>query len=104
VLGERLRGSDLVGRYGGEEFVVMMRRATADQAAGVLEALRARLAERPGTPAVPRYTFSCGVAQFPDDGGDPAALLARADERLYVAKRTGRNRVVTTTPPTPDDG
>lgn len=104
VLAERLRGSDLVGRYGGEEFVVVMRRATVDQAAGVLDALRAKLAERPGTPEVPRYTFSCGVAQFPDDGGDPATLLARADERLYAAKRSGRNRIVTSLPPAPDGG
>ncbi len=101
VLGDRLRGSDLVGRYGGEEFVVLMRRASAEQAAGVLDALRARLAERPGTPEIPRYTFSCGVAQFPDDGADPHALLGRADERLYVAKRAGRTRIVTATPPAP---
>ncbi|MBK7196670.1 MAG: hypothetical protein IPH80_29695 [Myxococcales bacterium] len=40
----------------------------------------------------------------PDDGGDPATLLARADERLYAAKRSGRNRIVTATPPASDDG
>ena len=100
VLSERLRGSDLVGRYGGEEFVVIMRRATAEQAAGVLDALRARLSDRPGTAEVPRYTFSGGVAQFPDDGGDPMALLACADLRLYAAKHAGRNRLMITTPST----
>lgn len=94
TLGERLRGSDLVGRYGGEEFVVVMRRASAIQAAGVLDQLRGRLDERTATPDLPRYTFSAGVAEFPTDGGDPNSLLARADERLYLAKRTGRNRVL----------
>ena len=81
-----------------------MRRASAEQAAGVLDGLRSRLAERPATPELPRYTFSCGVAQFPDDGGDPPTLLARADERLYAAKRTGRNRVLVTVPPDAVDG
>ncbi|MBK9035217.1 MAG: diguanylate cyclase [Myxococcales bacterium] len=104
VLSERLRGSDLVGRYGGEEFVVVMRRATAAQAAGVLDALRARLSDRPGTEAVPRYTFSGGVAQFPDDGGDAMTLLACADERLYAAKHAGRNRLMTALPPEPSPG
>lgn len=94
VLGDRLRGSDLVGRYGGEEFVVVMRRASAEQAATVLDALRSKLSDRPGTVEVPRYTFSAGVAEFPTDGGDPIALLAQADLRLYAAKRAGRNRVL----------
>jgi diguanylate cyclase (GGDEF)-like protein/PAS domain S-box-containing protein len=94
TLGERLRGSDLVGRYGGEEFVVIMRRATAVQAAGVLDALRGRLSDRAGTAALPRYTYSCGVVQFPDDGTDATTLLAGADQRLYAAKRGGRNQII----------
>ena len=98
VLGDRLRGSDLVGRYGGEEFVVLMRRASAEQAAGVIDGLRMRVADRPGSPELPHYTFSAGVSQFPDDGGDPTTLLARADERLYAAKHAGRNRVLTALP------
>ncbi len=95
VLGSRLRGSDLVGRYGGEEFVVMMRRASVGQAAAVIDALRAQVDARPGTPELPRYTFSGGVAEFPADGGEANALLACADERLYAAKRGGRNRIAT---------
>jgi diguanylate cyclase (GGDEF)-like protein/PAS domain S-box-containing protein len=94
VLGERLRGSDLVGRYGGEEFVVVMRGAGATAAVAVLEAVRARLAERSLSPDLPRYTFSAGVATCPADGATTTELIAVADQRLYTAKRAGRDRVV----------
>ncbi|MEZ4398811.1 MAG: GGDEF domain-containing protein [Kofleriaceae bacterium] len=94
VLSDRLRTGDVVGRYGGEEFMVLLPRATAHQAAVVLDGIRARLSDRPGTDALPRYTFSCGVAEFPDDGATVNELLARADQRLYQAKRAGRDRVV----------
>ena len=94
VLGERLRGTDLVARYGGEEFVVVMRRAGREQTAAVMESLRSKLADRSGTDDVPRYTFSCGVAEFPADGREATVLLGKADERLYAAKDGGRNRVI----------
>jgi|GEM_PF-2546246 len=103
-LADRLRGSDLVGRYGGEEFVIVMRRATATQAAGVIDQIRARLFARAATPELPAYTFSGGVAEFPTDGGDGTALLARADTRLYAAKRSGRNRILAAELDEPDDG
>jgi diguanylate cyclase (GGDEF)-like protein len=94
VLGDRLRGTDLVGRYGGEEFVVIMRRADGPQARSVLEQIRAQLSGREDGGEVPRYTFSAGVAEYPDDGRDATTLLGRADERLYEAKRTGRDKIV----------
>jgi diguanylate cyclase (GGDEF)-like protein len=94
ALGERLRGSDLVARYGGEEFVVVMRGAKREAAAAVVDAIRVKLAERRGTDDVPRYTFSCGVAEFPTDARDAMALLGKADDRLYAAKEGGRNRVI----------
>jgi len=93
ILADRLRGTDIVGRYGGEEFVVVMRRATADQARGILDEIRVSLSEREGTPALPRYTFSAGVAQSPADGHEIEVLLASADDRLYQAKDAGRNQV-----------
>jgi len=95
VLGDRLRGTDLIGRYGGEEFLVVMRRATAVAAAAVLDGVRAQLSARSGSTELPRYSFSAGVGQFPDDGRDPTELLACADRRLYHAKGAGRDRVVT---------
>ena len=93
ILADRLRGTDLVGRYGGEEFVVIMRRSSAEDAREVLDAIRRTLDEREGTPALPRYTFSAGVAELGPDGSDVEALLARADQRLYQAKDAGRNRI-----------
>ncbi len=93
VLGDRLRGTDLVGRYGGEEFVVIMRRANAASARSVLEQIRVLLRDRPMPEGMPRYTFSAGAAEMPTDGDDVTALLAVADERLYESKRAGRDRV-----------
>lgn len=91
VFGDRLRGTDLVGRYGGEEFIVILRRAAAHQGRDVLEQIRRRPA---GTDVPVAWTFSAGVAEFPTDGRDVTALLGRADARLYEAKQAGRDRVV----------
>jgi diguanylate cyclase (GGDEF)-like protein len=104
VLGDRLRGTDLVGRYGGEEFVVVKRRASAAQAAVVLDQIRARLSDRPGREEMPRYTFSGGVAEYPADGHEATVLLGRADDRLYAAKESGRNRLCTTDEPAAQGG
>jgi GGDEF domain-containing protein len=71
-----------------------MRRAGREQAASVLDAIRSRLSDRKGTDDVPRYTYSCGIAEFPADGREATALLGKADERLYAAKEGGRNRVI----------
>jgi diguanylate cyclase (GGDEF)-like protein len=95
-LSERLRPSDTIGRYGGEEFAVLLSGAAGDTAERVAEALRAAVADLPvGTRAgaLP-VTISLGTAELgPDD--DVVALLARADEALYRAKSDGRNRVRT---------
>jgi diguanylate cyclase (GGDEF)-like protein len=90
----RLRGSDLVGRYGGEEFVIVLRGAPAEAARKVLEQVRSALGDRPENGELPRYTFSAGVASLGADGGTPTEILAKADERLYEAKRGGRDRIV----------
>jgi diguanylate cyclase (GGDEF)-like protein len=92
-LGERLRGSDLVGRYGGEEFVIVLKGAPADAAHRVLEQVRVGLAERERG-ELPAYTFSAGLAELGTDGGAAPELLGKADERLYEAKHLGRNRIV----------
>lgn len=91
------QGSDVPCRYGGEEFVLIMSAATAAEAAARLEPMRCRLAERgihhEGRLLEP-VTASIGVAEFPRDGGTPAALLAAADEAMYRAKKSGRNRII----------
>ncbi len=94
ILGDRLRGTDLVARYGGEEFVVIMRRAAAESARTVLDQIRGVLGERELPEGLPRFTFSGGVAEFPTDADDVTGMLAKADERLYEAKRAGRDRIV----------
>jgi diguanylate cyclase len=92
-VGELLRPADTIGRWGGEEFVVLLPATTADEAQQVLtrlqRALTASLFLHEGREVF--VTFSAGVTQWRD--GEPIdAALERADEALYEAKRTGKNR------------
>jgi two-component system cell cycle response regulator len=97
TLRECFRQSDTAGRYGGEEFVVILPETDIDSARQKLEAVRERLA---GDALVSangqkiQVTISAGLASFPQDGEDAAELFCVADERMFLAKRTGRNRVV----------
>ncbi len=91
-----LRGHDVIGRYGGEEFALLM--PGADTAAALAGTERARLAvgERPiqaGPLRIP-ITVSAGVAAVGSADADWESLLRSADAALYEAKRSGRNRVV----------
>ena len=96
VLREATRDVDCAARYGGEEFVVLMPETKAAGAIEAAERIRTRLTadERVGG----KLSVSIGVAQFPDDGDAPEALLARADAALYRAKREGRDRVLRAPP------
>ncbi|MEA2391633.1 MAG: hypothetical protein QOK31_1742 [Solirubrobacteraceae bacterium] len=91
-----LRDSDFAGRYGGEEFLVLLPDTNREGALETAERLRAAL----GSMRVPgeerKVTASLGVAVLPDDAGDSAQLLRHADRALYAAKQAGRNRVETT--------
>ncbi|KAA3653934.1 MAG: GGDEF domain-containing protein [Proteobacteria bacterium] len=90
-----VRETDVVGRLGGEEFMVAMNGAGAVEALDVAERLRVAVANRPITlSARQRVTISVsiGLATL-RSGEDGAALVARADAALYRAKRNGRNRV-----------
>jgi two-component system, cell cycle response regulator len=98
ILGDSSRQSDTVGRYGGEEFVVIMPETDMASAHQKLEALRQLLAGIPidlptGGKQV-HITISAGIASFPEDGAAAADLFAVADERMFQAKGEGRNRVV----------
>jgi two-component system, cell cycle response regulator len=92
-----IRGIDLACRYGGEEFVVVMPETDMAVATMVAERLRRRIASEPfpiqkGTRMI-EVTISIGIAALgPND--DAAAVIKRADQALYRAKRDGRNRVV----------
>ena len=96
LLASAFRGDDVVARWGGEEFVVGMYGLTRqDGVQRVAEALEAFRAENFTAEGVPEpVTFSAGVAQFPDDGRDVAALYRAADRALYQAKESGRDRVL----------
>lgn len=91
----RMRDSDVVGRYGGEEFAVVMIGASAERAMQVLDALRQSFAAVTFAGEGGQQfhsTFSAGLAAFPDFT-DPTTLQEAADRALYQAKRHGRNRI-----------
>jgi two-component system cell cycle response regulator len=93
-----IRGIDLACRYGGEEFVLVMPETDMAVAAMVAERLRRRIAADPfaiqgGARSIP-VTISIGIAGLRGRDDTAAALLKRADQALYRAKRDGRNRVV----------
>ena len=92
------RQSDTVGRYGGEEFVVILPETDISAGMQKLEAVRdlisctlIPLAERN---EVVQVTLSAGLSSFPGDGNTAAQLYAAADDRMFQAKREGRNRVI----------
>ncbi|MBD9485529.1 PleD family two-component system response regulator [Pseudomonas sp. PDM14] len=93
-LKQRLRKTDHIGRYGGEEFAVVLPDTDAATAAKVLDEIRKRFSEihYPAQPQDLACTFSCGIAELRDDM-DSNMLSKQADEALYVAKHGGRNRV-----------
>jgi diguanylate cyclase (GGDEF)-like protein/PAS domain S-box-containing protein len=84
--------AQLVCRYGGEEFCALLDGYTAERARNFAEMVRRRIGG-PGFARVP-VTVSFGVAPFGSGTETAAQLIAQADEALYVAKRTGRNKVV----------
>ena len=98
LLRSRLRGTDVPCRYGGEEFAVVLLDTGKQMAMAVAEEIRSRIEATPfdGRESQPggALTVSVGVATFPDDAPDHAALVQAADEALYAAKRAGRNLVV----------
>lgn len=90
-LGSHLRASDVLARWGGEEFVILMRHCTLAESLPLAEKMRALVADGP-FPEVGTVTVSIGVAELqPDD--DLATWLDRADRAMYDAKTAGRNAV-----------
>lgn len=96
LISERLRGTDSVGRLGGEEFGLILRDVKPEASYELTEELRARIAssEVPYGDTAIRLTASFGIAHFPDHGRSAEALYRVADRCLYSGKSSGRNTVV----------
>ncbi len=92
-----IREADAIGRYGGEEFLLVLAPASSAEAAGVAERVRRGVADTPipAGRAVLSVTVSVGVASAPGYGSNPTALISTADAALYRAKASGRNRIET---------
>ena len=92
-LREQIRSTDVVGRWGGEEFVVLLRYCGLRDAVATAEKLRRRIAEAPFDTLF-SVSVSIGAAEL-QDTDDLASWIERADTALYAAKRAGRNTVAT---------
>ena len=97
ALGRGLRTGDLLGRYGGEEFCVVLPGASLEEALVIAERLRADVESNAGSAvrhlADVKVTMSFGVEQLGAEAAEFAPLVDRADQALYHAKQNGRNRV-----------
>jgi diguanylate cyclase (GGDEF)-like protein len=93
-LKQRLRRTDVIGRYGGDEIAVLLPHTDGETARRVLAAVCESFADLHHRSGGEVFTtsFSCGIAMFPG-AGSAERLVAAADEALYAAKRAGRNRV-----------
>lgn len=92
VLKESCREHDIICRYGGEEFSIILPFTNRDETYNIAEKLRKNLAEKEILKKM--FTVSIGLASFPQDGLDKDTLVKKADVALYKAKREGKNRVV----------
>ncbi len=98
ILGESFRTTDLVARYGGEEFAGLFPGMSLEDATRRMEQLRQTIESMPikvDSSRTAKVTVSVGIAVWPQDGVNLSEALALADLRLYQAKNTGRNRIVT---------
>lgn len=98
ILKETVRDNDIVCRYGGEEFAVILPGVEKDGALILAERLRSRVEKErfPGEEVQPngKLTISLGLATLPQDAVNKEDLIRRSDKALYAAKKSGRNRVV----------
>ena len=99
ILSNSIKGRDTAARYGGEEFAVILPQTSIKDAYGLIDQIRQKMEEsnlviKSTGQEVGTVTASFGIAQFAEDDTSET-LISRADEFLYKAKKTGRNRIVT---------
>jgi diguanylate cyclase (GGDEF)-like protein len=96
VLRRFFRDTDIVARYGGDEFMVILPNASLENAVRCARRLQLRFSDEdfggPGRQSVPIYV-SCGLASFPQDGTEVLELVAIADANLYAAKAQGKGKI-----------
>jgi diguanylate cyclase (GGDEF)-like protein len=93
---DQLRNTDVMARYGGDEFVVLLPETNGQGGLELSERIRVKIAET-GFEIQDKMvstSVSVGVASFPDDGGSVVALLEKADKAMYRAKQSGKNRAM----------
>ncbi|GKT24045.1 GGDEF domain-containing protein, partial [Aduncisulcus paluster] len=83
-----LREDDSIGRYGGDEFFIILPDQTASQAIKIADRFRQNVMEQ----TEPPYTISIGISTYPWDGESHKELIKIADDGLYKSKELGRNR------------
>jgi len=90
-----VRSSDICARYGGDEFVIMFNETTKREVTVAVERIIREMAASafPFEEQMLSSTISAGVAEFPEDGPDVKTVIAKADQALYVSKRSGKNRL-----------
>ncbi len=86
---DSIRKNDYIGRYGGDEFIIILPNLDAYEAKMIAERFRMKISQQ----TKPKFTISIGVASFPDDGNTFKELIAAADKGLYLSKERGKNRV-----------
>jgi diguanylate cyclase (GGDEF)-like protein len=91
IIKRDIRETDLVGRYGGEEFLIILPHTNSNSAYTIAERIRKSIEEYEFEGKDLKITISIGLTQYA--GEDAASIIGKADELLYKVKRSGRNRV-----------
>ncbi len=96
IFSKYFRDTDLVGRYGGDEFIMMFPETRKEEAAKMVANLLSnfKLYDFTHAPGDRKIAFSAGIAVYPEDGVNPSELIKNADRALYEAKNAGRGRVM----------
>ncbi len=97
IMKERIRNSDILSRYGGEEFTIILPKTTAEKCFNLAEDLRSAIEERKISSVDGKtlsVTVSIGISEFPSHAEDKSDLIAAADRALYISKKEGKNKSI----------